>query len=149
PGLVAAALHRHGGIEARVELEAIGLREQAAHTPLLVGLEEVAAVDQIRKRQHPGPALVRATVVREAENRDTRTGLPQRATLGLHAGRREREGGDGAAQRESPAAHALYALRHFSKVWYRPTPSRSSSSSSPLSRMQRIMSADRYIWLLP
>ena len=60
------------------------LAEQAADPSVVVDFDRLSPVDHIRHREHPGPGLIRAAIVRKGCDSDSDAGLPQRQLLGVH-----------------------------------------------------------------
>ena len=86
------------GRKAEVEPDALCLQEHRARA-LAVGLQDVAAVDEVGHRQHPFVILVGAAIVGQPHRAGAEAEFPQRLLLGVGE---QRLGGEGEGQATVP-----------------------------------------------
>lgn len=78
--VVAVDRYRRAGTE--IELDSIAVEEDSAQA-IAIGLQQVAAIDDIRRRQRQAALRVRTAIGREAHGADAETQFPQRLRTGL------------------------------------------------------------------
>src|ERR1700733_13125430 len=96
--------HRGGGIDAEAQLNALLVEEQPAQA-VAIGLEEGAAIDEVRHRYGVDVRGCRAAVVVEGKKTCAEAELPQRLLIRAHRGAR-RAGEQGGQQRREGAGVA-------------------------------------------